>query len=97
MRNIFVRKDKNMKKALSLIMAICMIAALCSFSVAAAPEGTAISSAADFAAMDPAGTYYLANDITISEPYVNPFTSKGADDAYPVRPIQQYIYYLLSR
>ena len=63
-----------MKKALSLIMAICMIAALCSFSVAAAPEGTAISSAADFAAMDPAGTYYLANDITISEPYVNPFT-----------------------
>lgn len=63
-----------MKKTLALIMAICMIAALCSFSAAAAPEGTAITSAAEFAAMEPAGTYYLANDITIAEPYTQAFT-----------------------
>ncbi len=63
-----------MKKTLSLIMAICMIMAICSFQVAAAPEGTAITDAAGFLAMDPAGTYYLANDITVTEPYVHDFT-----------------------
>jgi hypothetical protein len=51
-----------------------MLLGLCSFSVAAAPEGTAITDAAGFLAMDPAGTYYLANDITINEPYAQAFT-----------------------
>lgn len=38
------------------------------------PEGTAIKTAEEFAAMDPAGTYYLANDITISETFPVPFS-----------------------
>ena len=63
-----------MKKTLSVILTLCMLLGLCSFSVAAAPEGTAITDAAGFAAMDPAGKYYLANDITISESYAQVFT-----------------------
>ena len=38
------------------------------------PYGDSINSAADFAAMDPDGTYYLASDITISKTYANDFT-----------------------
>ena len=63
-----------MKKIISIALTLCMVLGLCSFSVAAAPEGTAITDAAGFAAMDPAGTYYLANDITIAEPYAQAFT-----------------------
>ncbi len=63
-----------MKKTLSIILTLCMVLGLCSFSVAAAPEGTAITDAAGFLAMDPAGTYYLANDITIAESYAQAFT-----------------------
>ena len=40
-----------MKKTLSLIMAIAMILSICSLSVSAAPQGTAITSEADFLAM----------------------------------------------
>ena len=66
-----------MKKAFALIMSICMILSVCFFTVSAAevtvgsvaagytPEGTAITNAAEFAAMTADGTYYLANDITI--------------------------------
>ena len=63
-----------MKKALSFILTLCMVLGLCSFSVAAAPEGTAITDAAGFAAMDPAGTYYLANDIIVEASYAQTFT-----------------------
>ena len=63
-----------MKKIISIALTLCMVLGLCSFSVAAAPEGTAITDAAGFAAMDPAGTYYLANDITIAETYAQQFT-----------------------
>ena len=63
-----------MKKIISIALTLCMVLGLCSFSVAAAPEGTAITDAAGFLAMDPAGTYYLANDITINEPYAQAFT-----------------------
>ncbi len=63
-----------MKKALSIIMALCMILSICSFSISAAPEGTAIKTEAEFLAMDPAGTYYLANDITITKSFATPFT-----------------------
>ena len=62
-----------MKKTLSVILTLCMLLGLCSFSVAAAPEGTAITDAAGFAAMDPAGTYYLANDITVDATYAGVF------------------------
>ena len=51
-----------------------MILSICSFSISAAPEGTAISTEAEFLAMDPAGTYYLANDITVNAPYAQAFT-----------------------
>ncbi len=66
-----------MKKALSIVMALCMILSVCFFSVSAAeatvgsvaanytPEGTAITDAAGFAAMTADGKYYLANDITL--------------------------------
>ena len=63
-----------MKKTLSVIMAICMILSICAFSVSAAPAGTAISSEAEFLAMDAAGTYYLANDITLNASYAAVFT-----------------------
>ena len=74
-----------MKKTLSIILVLAMALSMCALSVSAedvlliapapsAPQGTAITSAAEFAAMDPAGTYYLANDIAISEPYASTFT-----------------------
>jgi hypothetical protein len=72
------RKDNPMKKTLSLILAICTILSICSFSVAAAPEGTAISSAAEFAAMAADGKYYLASDITLDASYAEVF--KGTLD-----------------
>ncbi len=57
--------------SISMILAI---AAAMGISVAAAPEGTAIKSAADFAAMAADGKYYLANDITIEATYATEFT-----------------------
>ncbi|MGM9643286.1 MAG: hypothetical protein ACI3XI_08765, partial [Eubacteriales bacterium] len=41
---------------------------------AAAPEGTAVNNAAEFAAMTADGTYYLAADITIDATYMTYFT-----------------------
>jgi hypothetical protein len=67
-----------MKKTFSIVLALLMILSICSFSVAAAPEGTAISSAAEFAAMAADGKYYLANDITLDATYAGPF--KGTLD-----------------
>ena len=63
-----------MKKTLSIIMALCMILSICSFSVSAAPAGTAITSEADFLAMKEDGAYYLANDITVTKSYDKLFT-----------------------
>ncbi len=66
-----------MKKILSMILSLSMILALAAtmgLTVAAAPEGTAIKSAADFAAMAADGKYYLANDITIEATYEAQFT-----------------------
>ena len=67
-----------MKKTLSIILTLCMVLGLCSFSVAAAPEGTAITDAAGFAAMAADGKYYLANDITLEASYAETF--KGTLD-----------------
>ena len=72
-------RTKEMKKTLSIIMALCMVLSVCFFSVSAAEakvgsvaadykpaEGAiAITDAAGFAAMAADGNYYLANDITI--------------------------------
>ena len=79
-----------MKKALVILLALTMVMsmmAIAPIGVSAAdevaigsvaadykPEGTAIKTAEEFAAMDPAGTYYLANDITISKTYEANFT-----------------------
>lgn len=79
-----------MKKALLILLALTMIMSMTVLapitasaaeegavgSVAAdyKPEGTAVSTAEEFAAMDAAGKYYLAADITVSETYTNDFT-----------------------
>ncbi len=68
-----------MKKVLSVVLAAIMILSMVVVSAAAAPEGTAIKTAAEFAAMAADGKYYLANDITLDATYgggetVVPFT-----------------------
>ncbi len=67
-----------MKKTFSFLLALIMVLSICSFSIAAAPEGTAISSAAEFAAIAADGKYYLANDITLDVSYAETF--KGTLD-----------------
>lgn len=61
-----------MRKTLCIILSVLMIMAPLAIGTVAV-DGTAISSAADFAKMDPNGTYYLANDITLSEKYATSF------------------------
>lgn len=48
------------------------------------PEGTAIATAAEFAAMEPDGKYYLSADITISESYEKTFTGKFDGNGHTV-------------
>ena len=65
-----------MKRIISFIifavMVLSVFAATLS-TMAAAPDGIAINSEADFAAMSASGKYYLANDIKISASYHNVF------------------------
>lgn len=79
-----------MKKALSFLLVLSMLlgmAVLAPIGAAAEeevtvgtvaadykPEGTAVATAQEFAAMDPAGKYYLSADITLSETYTKVFT-----------------------
>ncbi|MGM9643290.1 MAG: hypothetical protein ACI3XI_08785, partial [Eubacteriales bacterium] len=66
-----------MKKILSIILSVSMIltlAAAMGLTIAAAPEGTAVNSAAEFAAMEATGTYYLAADITLDATYAGVFS-----------------------
>ncbi len=66
-----------MKKILSMILTISMILAIAAtmgITIAAAPEGTAINNAAEFAGMAADGTYYLAADLTIDATYTAQFT-----------------------
>ena len=83
-----------MKKALVILLALTMVVsmfAMAPMGVAAEetlefgkvaadykPEGEAIKTAADFAAMKADGKYYLANDITIEDSYMESF--KGTFD-----------------
>ncbi len=64
-----------MKKIISIALALSMLASLIVMSVSAAytPEGTAITSAAEFAAMAADGKYYLASDITLEATYEGVF------------------------
>ena len=74
MRKFSQERSNIMKKTLSVILTICMLLAICSFSVSAAPQGTAITSEAEFLAMKEDGVYYLANDITVTKSYEALFT-----------------------
>ena len=69
-----------MKKLTSLFLAVIMVVSMMTFVQfgSSAAEGTAITTAEQFAAMEAGGTYYLANDITVSETYAATFT--GAFD-----------------
>ena len=67
-----------MRKTLAVILCALMILPLAFVGISAA-EPVAVSSAADFAAMDPAGSYKLTADITVDAAYGNgetvvPFT-----------------------
>ena len=67
-------------KVLAFVIALMMIAStfpMGIFSVSATTvQGEAIKTADDFAAMEPNGTYYLANSITLTETYSQQFTGK---------------------
>ena len=64
-----------MKKALTIVLALCMILAICPFTVAAAdPTGTPITTEEEFLAMKPEGHYYLANDLNLTKSYEQLFT-----------------------
>lgn len=67
-------------KVLAFVIALMMIAStfpMGIFSVSATTvQGTAITDAAGFAAMEPDGTYYLAKSITLTETYATEFTGK---------------------
>ena len=65
-----------MKKITALILTVVMVISMMTFVQfgAAAAEGTAITTADQFAAMDVDGKYYLANDITVSTTYPVTFT-----------------------
>ena len=67
-------------KVLAFVIALMMIAStfpMGIFSVSATTvQGEAIKTADDFAAMEPDGTYYLANSITLTETYSQQFTGK---------------------
>ena len=70
-----------MKRVISFAIFSAML--ICAFlaalpTMAATPEGTAVGSASDFAAMSEGGKYYLSKDITISASYANTF--KGTLD-----------------
>ena len=61
-----------MKRTISILVIVAMMLAslLAIVPVSAAdPEGTPIKNAKEFAAMEATGTYYLANDITITKAY----------------------------
>ncbi len=70
-------KSTRKTRLLAVIVCMMMIVAMLPMGVVTAsdtPSGTAITSAAEFAAMDADGAYYLANDITLIETYANEFT-----------------------
>ena len=63
-----------MKRTISILVIVAMMLASLLAIVpvsAATPEGTPVKNAKEFAAMEADGTYYLANDITITKPYAD--------------------------
>ena len=61
----------GIKKALVMLLSLAMVFTMVPLTMAPAyaDEATSITSAEEFAAMDAAGSYVLANDITVSTPY----------------------------
>ncbi len=64
------------KRLLMLLLSIAMVFTMMPLTsaVSYADEATPITSAEEFAAMDAAGNYVLANDITVDTPYPNDFS-----------------------
>ena len=83
-----------MKKIISILLVVAMTFAsmLAIIPASAAPDGTAIKTAKDFANMTANGKYYLANDIVINASYAefkgtldgngNTITTKGATPVF---------------
>ena len=71
------------KRLLMLLLSIAMVFTMMPLTsaVSYADEATPITNAEEFAAMDPAGNYVLANDITVTEPYVH-LDAKGNDQGF---------------
>lgn len=63
-----------MKKLISLVLCVVMLASLACLGASAATDGTAINTAEEFAAMKADGNYYLNADIAINATYMEPFT-----------------------
>ena len=63
-----------MRKTLSILIAAVMMISLLCLGVSADGEPVAVTSEAEFAAMDPAGSYYLANDITVTASFADSFS-----------------------
>ena len=64
-----------MKKTISILLALCMLLAICPLTISAAdPVGTPITTEAEFLAMKTDGYYYLANDLTITQSYPEIYT-----------------------
>ena len=75
------------KRLLMLLLSVAMVITmmpLASVASYADDEATPITSAEEFAAMDAAGSYVLANDITVTEPYATQFTGTFDGDGHTV-------------
>ncbi len=73
-----------MRKTLAIVLSAIMLLGILTLGISAETEGTAINSAADFAAMTEDGTYYLNTDIAISVPYAKVFTGKFDGNGHTV-------------
>ena len=62
------------KRIIALLLACAVLLSLLPAAVLAAEEAQTVSTAAEFAAMDPAGCYRLAEDVTVTQPYGGVFT-----------------------
>ena len=63
-----------MRKTLSILIAAIMMISLVLIGVSAEGEPVAVTTADEFTAMDPAGNYYLANDITVTASFAGDFS-----------------------
>ena len=76
-----------MKKIFCIVLACIMLSGLISvFPVSAAqtPEGSAVSSEAQFLAMSAGEKYYLSRDITITSPYAATFSGTFVGNGHKI-------------